>query len=115
MLLSESMSFPERTLPCPSCDGMAFRPTLAVPDAPDSGNALVRCRGCGLVVVARAPSSQDLLDYYWEHSYGSGDAWKIMPATEASLASLAARLKPFHSTGRLLDIGCGSGVLLSVM
>jgi SAM-dependent methyltransferase len=67
------------------------------------------------VVVARAPSPQDLLDHYWEYSYGNDDAWKIMSATETSLASLAARLKPFRTTGRLLDIGCGSGVVLSVM
>jgi 2-polyprenyl-3-methyl-5-hydroxy-6-metoxy-1,4-benzoquinol methylase len=75
----------------------------------------VRCRGCGLVVAAREPTRQQLEQYYSEYSYGNEDAWKLPPATEASLARLAQKLEPYRAGGRLLDVGCGAGAILGVM
>lgn len=106
---------PKRNLPCPVCGATSFRSLLDVPDADGSENALVRCRICALVVVAREPSRQELQRCYAEYSYGSEDAWRVPAATEASLAGLAARLRRFRASGRLLDVGCGAGAILSVM
>lgn len=105
----------QRSSPCPLCGAGAFRLVLEIAEASGATNALVRCRGCDLVVAAREPTQEQLDDYYAEYSYGHEEAWTLPPATEASLAGLARRVEPFRTAGRLLDVGCGAGAILGVM
>jgi 2-polyprenyl-3-methyl-5-hydroxy-6-metoxy-1,4-benzoquinol methylase len=105
----------ERSSPCPLCGASSFVAWFEITEHSGARNGLVRCRSCDLVVAAREPSRQQLDEYYAQYSYGHEEAWKLPPATEASLAHLARRLEPYRSEARLLDVGCGAGAILGVM
>lgn len=81
---------------------------------------IVRCNVCGLEYSDTAPGPQQLKDLYGEgyfRSGGSGTSYFDYLAEEEAMAVNAARrlrhiakIKP--SGGRLLDVGCATGVFL---
>ncbi|MCA9025830.1 MAG: class I SAM-dependent methyltransferase [Planctomycetaceae bacterium] len=100
--------------PCPVCDGITASPTFEIQGLP---HELATCTDCGLGRLHPLPSPEELGRFYPSEYYGSPGA-KFEPMTEAvvrfvgtlHVQSLSRKLKP---GSRILDVGCGRGVLLS--
>lgn len=107
---------------CPACrqTGMVALPRPAVrigedffgPVMKESG--LMRCKGCGLEFVSPRPSAQRLAEFYDQpgypaHSRDSGNA-----GASSLCSSRLEFLSGYVRTGRLLDFGCGAGLLMKV-
>lgn len=75
--------------------------------------SLAKCGGCGFVFADMTPTGEELADHY-AHKYAnkySPDAW-VSPTTRKRLTELVATFEQFRTHGRLLDVGCGQGLLL---
>jgi SAM-dependent methyltransferase len=100
--------------PCPVCDCRAGVPTFGIEGLP---HRLMSCDECGLGRLTPLPSPQELAEFYPQEYYGSPGA-KFEPLTESivrfvgtiHVRSLSKTLPP---SARILDVGCGRGVLLS--
>ena len=71
------------------------------------------CSCCGFVYAAKVPSAQELEAHY-AHKYArkyEPDAW-VSDATRTRLGELADSFEPYRWSGRILDVGCGRGLLL---
>jgi 2-polyprenyl-3-methyl-5-hydroxy-6-metoxy-1,4-benzoquinol methylase len=96
---------------CNLCDHASFAPVFR-----KDGFDLVRCTRCGLICVANPPGESELKRMY---SFDSG----YHAGLEADAASTAFRqreaatnlalLQRHASGGRLLDIGCSTGLFLA--
>jgi len=73
---------------------------------------LVRCKNCGLVYINPRPSKKDILQYYSHQYYGFEDT-----DIGAYLRRRKAGeyIQKFVKSGKILDIGSGKGLFLSVM
>jgi 2-polyprenyl-3-methyl-5-hydroxy-6-metoxy-1,4-benzoquinol methylase len=79
------------------------------------GYDLVRCRACGLVFVANPPDAAALEKLYsFETGYHAAlDTDPISTAFHAREAALNLRVLQRHARGgRLLDVGCSTGLFL---
>jgi 2-polyprenyl-3-methyl-5-hydroxy-6-metoxy-1,4-benzoquinol methylase len=76
------------------------------------GISLRACRACGLVFHTDFASAQAARDHY-AHYY-KPDNLAFSSVTERRYQTLVATFESFRATGRILDVGCGSGHLLSV-
>lgn len=101
---------------CPVCDGRYGQPTFAVCGL---RHQLLTCTDCGLGRLHPLPTAEEIADFYPQEYYGSPGA-KFEPLTEAAVrfvgtlhVKLLSRRLPQGS--RILDIGCGRGVLLSAL
>jgi len=79
----------------------------------------VRCAGCGMVYVNPRLKESILHDSYNEDDYNAAARYKLIPAVDyrrevigrRKYAQIAAY---FEKPGKILDIGCGLGELLSI-
>lgn len=123
--MTDKDRMPMEEVPCASCgsndvkvmffgksgheDPEAYQPTT---DSYFHYGRIVKCVRCGLVRISPRPHWDYLLPAYQETSdalYLSevrGRAW--------SARSILKRVERVAGTGRLLDVGCGAGILLSV-
>jgi 2-polyprenyl-3-methyl-5-hydroxy-6-metoxy-1,4-benzoquinol methylase len=84
---------------------------------PLAGERLVRCTACGSVQIDPMPSAAALAslytgDYFAEFASGrgmAGGAYEVRPYLKQRLMALAAK----YGRGRLLDLGCGSGLFVA--
>ncbi len=93
---------------CPCCRRGALAPLKGYERA-----YLGICSSCGFVHAARTPSAEELEAHYahkYERKYDP-DAW-VSDATRRRLGELADSFEPYRRSGRILDIGCGRGLLL---
>ena len=97
----------------------AARDRLAGFGAPAAEFRLVRCRSCGLVYVNPRPTRREMAAYYPDVYQAPPGSRRFVPRVEEAyrlrqhaevVRRLAAR-RP--ARGRLLDVGCGSGELLT--
>jgi 2-polyprenyl-3-methyl-5-hydroxy-6-metoxy-1,4-benzoquinol methylase len=98
-------------LSCNACGGGAFDPLLC-----KDGYELVRCGDCGLICVANPPSDEQRAQLYsFESGYHvSLDADPVSVAFHAREAAANLRaLQRWARSGKLLDIGCSTGLFLS--
>ncbi|MCP4657372.1 MAG: class I SAM-dependent methyltransferase [bacterium] len=100
--------------PCPVCRGRQARPTFAVDGLPSS---VVVCTECGLGFLHPQPSPEEIRSFYPQHYYGETGR-KFVPLVEAMVRLVGARHARFWTRGlpagaRILDLGCGRGVLLA--
>jgi SAM-dependent methyltransferase len=100
--------------PCPVCDSRAGVPMYGIEGLP---HRLIRCDECGLGRLTPLPSPQELAKFYPQEYYGSPGA-KFEPLTEAVVRFIGtvhvrSLSKSLPSDARILDVGCGRGVLLS--
>ena len=75
---------------------------------------VVKCRRCGLVYVNPQPAQQDLVEHYSNETYYK--EWLTVQA-KARISLWHRRLKDiekYKQKGRLLDIGCGEGMMLKM-
>ncbi|CAG0971212.1 putative S-adenosylmethionine-dependent methyltransferase/MSMEI_2290 [Myxococcaceae bacterium] len=99
---------------CPVCGGAWARPRFAIEGF---ASRLVECTDCGLGRLDPLPSEADLDAHYPDAYYGDPGR-KFRGPVEGIVRILGTRHIRFLSRGvrpggRLLDVGCGRGVLLS--
>lgn len=89
---------------CPACGSDAFREA-----GQKNGILLLSCRNCATLYATDCPvtsSTQHYDEYYDEHNLTVPDF------IHQQLRGIVTQFAPFRQTNRLLDVGCGSGVLL---
>ncbi len=101
------------TSPCVVCGHIAATPKYLIQGLQER---FVTCDGCGLGSLHPMPSSARIAEFYPAEYYGTPDA-KFEPLVEAGVrlgAKLRAAtlLKGIPQGGRVLDVGCGRGVML---
>ena len=77
---------------------------------------VVKCQQCGLAMTSPAPNEEAMSKYYPETYYGIGGQ-RFKGVVEALVRlereRRARAIMRFHpQAGRILDIGCGRGVML---
>lgn len=82
---------------------------------------LAQCAGCGFVFDSPRPTSAALARYYGEDALASGRVYRS-DAADAHYPKLFAHRATFYAplfdarpSGRLLDVGCGTGAFLRAM
>lgn len=76
------------------------------------GRRYRRCRACGTATTAAVPEPTALRRFYREEYPARFGAETDHPARRAVLSRLVTGLGPPPASGRLLDVGCGAGLLL---
>lgn len=104
------------TLPCPVCDGTQARPAFAMDGFP---KRVVVCVECGLGRLHPFPEPAEIAGYYPPEYYGTAGA-KFTPLVEALVRRTASRsakqlVRGLPKGARVLDVGCGRGVLLGTL
>src|SRR5690606_31758978 len=102
--------------PCPVCDGTQVLPRYSIRG---TSFRLVVCADCGLGTLHPKPTHRQIARFYPSEYYGSPGA-KFTPLVETMVRSAAARTarqltKHLPAGSRVLDVGCGRGVLLSAL
>ncbi len=103
----------ERVSACPVCRGESASPRFLVEG---SASRLLVCRGCGLGRLLPLPGLEALRSLYPDEYYGEPGR-KFQGLVERIVRVVGARHIAFLSRqarpgGRVLDLGCGRGVLL---
>lgn len=93
---------------CPSCESASNRFVLQG----HMGINLLRCDSCGLVFHSDFSSEAELHEYYGHYYYEENLAFS--PITEKRFRELLESFESYRETGRILDVGCGSGHFLKV-
>jgi SAM-dependent methyltransferase len=114
--VAQADQIPIAVSPCPVCGNQRARPQLAIPG---SGFRVVDCTECGLGRLHPPPNRAMIGTFYPPSYYGVTGA-KFVSAVEALVRVVGARHVRMLSRGlardsRVLDVGCGRGVLLSAL
>jgi SAM-dependent methyltransferase len=99
---------------CPLCGAAGARPRFSVEGCASS---VVECPACGLARLDPLPSDEELAGFYSDAYYGD-PGLKFRPAIEWLVRAVGTRHIRFLARGvpaggRILDVGCGRGVLLA--
>jgi 2-polyprenyl-3-methyl-5-hydroxy-6-metoxy-1,4-benzoquinol methylase len=100
--------------PCAACGSSEARPTF---DVEGLGSRLVTCTSCGTGRLSPLPAPEEIAGFYPDGYYGDPSDAKFLPAVEWAVRKIGARhvrffLKGLPPAARVLDVGCGRGVLL---
>lgn len=109
-------SRPVRTKSCPVCGETSARPRYRIGG---TRFAIVDCQSCGLGSLYPAPEPDEIASFYAPDYYGAPGS-KFVPVVERVVRLVGARRARSLSRGlspgsRVLDVGCGRGVLLSAL
>jgi len=99
---------------CPACGERAVRPRFAIEGL---GERLVVCEGCGCGRLEPMPGEAEIARFYPDAYYGDPGEAKFSGPIEWLVRRVGARqarslLDGVPAGGRVLDVGCGRGVLL---
>ena len=83
---------------------------------PDKSFNIIRCRNCGLLSISPQPSRQELKKHY---SFSSGyhlslKSKKVQKKKIKQFRKRLTLIKKYKKTGKLLDIGCSTGLFLDI-
>jgi SAM-dependent methyltransferase len=100
--------------PCPLCGEREARARFAVEGC---ASRVVECTACGLARLDPLPADEELARFYPDAYYGDPGI-KFRPPVERLVRVLGSRHIRFLARGvvpggRVLDVGCGRGVLLA--
>lgn len=101
---------------CNLCGHDAWAVHLACSNFP-SGH-LVRCRHCGLIRVGRLPSRNEIVGYYQDEYYkktGGRFGGPVERLVHLFRRRRAHKVMDLSPPGRILDIGCGRGLMLATL
>tara|TARA_R110002095_G_scaffold215072_2_gene208415 strand:- start:1911 stop:2969 length:1059 start_codon:yes stop_codon:yes gene_type:complete len=104
------------TLPCEVCGTTVSQPVFLLPG---TAYRIVRCTECGLGTLFPPPNLTEISAFYPPYYYGS-DGKKFSGLVEAVVRIVGARHSRFLTRqippqGRVLDVGCGRGVILKTL
>jgi SAM-dependent methyltransferase len=102
--------------PCPICGASEARPRFAIEGLP---NRVVVCAGCGLGLLHPLPGDAEIRAFYPDDYYGEPGV-KFRGFVEGLVRWIGERHLGFLSQGlprgaRILDVGCGRGVILGAL
>lgn len=109
---------------CPCCGGQSWNNLFAVIDHSISQESfnLIICKACAMVATSPRPTNDKLGEYYKSEKYisHSGTSQGIvnqiyLHARKVSLKWKYQIIKKLHTTGALLDFGCGTGEFMHHM
>ncbi len=75
-------------------------------------SCLTKCLRCGFVFSRKIPSAAELEAYYRQYSYGGH--YYISPITLKRYREILQSFEKYRKLNRILDVGCGNGIFLSV-
>ncbi|MCE2740782.1 MAG: class I SAM-dependent methyltransferase [Sphingobacteriales bacterium] len=115
----------EKLEQCPVCNSNQFSDLFACTDYVASGEnfMVVACGNCGLQFTNPRPDMSEIGKYYNSKNYIShagsnkselGVTYKIYDwVRNYSIGSKLKLIKKYHTSGKLLDLGCGLGYFLN--
>ncbi len=110
-----------REVSCPLCGANNYRLIFAAPADPVEKLGyfpVARCRECDFVFTNPQPDEKDLKELYSTEYYGE-EHQRFWPVIEKAITSFRERrireIERFKKRGRVLDIGCGRGRMLSML
>lgn len=114
--LEGAAASPVETPSCPVCEARSARPRF---DIEDLASRFVVCTECGLGSLFPLPSAAEIAAFYPDEYYGDAGR-KFEGLVERFVRIVGARHVQFLARGlrpgaRVLDVGCGRGVLLSAL
>lgn len=92
---------------CPLCNSSDFIPLKKYHQ-----HHLVRCKACHFVFSLQIPTYEELKQYYQQYSYI--EEYYVSPITLKRYEEWLRKLEKFRYHNRILDVGCGNGIFLSV-
>jgi 2-polyprenyl-3-methyl-5-hydroxy-6-metoxy-1,4-benzoquinol methylase len=107
---------PSVCAPCPVCGDASAVPRFEVEGV---AARVVVCDGCGLGRLHPMPGAEEIRELYPDEYYGEPGV-KFQPLVERLVRMVGARHIAFLSRGlapgaRVLDVGCGRGVILGAL
>ncbi len=103
---------------CPLCRDGELAPKEGYQHIGPQGWSLSQCRNCRSSFVDPMPSTHALAGFYDENYYGGGDKKFIGPAEGLTRIFRYMRARKLHRLvpkGRILDVGCGRGIMLGIL
>ncbi len=113
------------TVRCNSCGSTEFSELYTLPDylleRPDVFATLVKCRQCGLIYQNPRPSIAEMSQHYpenyepYETKEEQKTSWLFQKAIKYGIAKRVRFVTKYKKNGRVLDVGCATGVFLEGM
>lgn len=103
---------------CPLCESKATRPRPGYQHIAPGNWSLHQCSDCGTSFIDPLPDAETLSQYYDDDYYGSGEG-KFVGGVEQGVRFFrylrARTLRKLIPKGRVLDVGCGRGMMLKFL
>ena len=103
---------------CPLCESNSTRPRARYENIEPGNWTLYQCSDCATSFIDPMPDSETLAKYYDEDYYGRGEGKFLAPVEGIVRFFRYLRARTVHRfipLGRVLDVGCGRGMMLKYL